>query len=163
MNTKTCKICGTEKRLSEFYGRELSRDGLQSECKTCNSDRRKLWGKNNLEHRRKYNKRYYQDNREKIIENEKAYGKSEQGTKARRKAQKVYRKNHPDTVRAKNRLWEAIKREELLPAPSHECVDCGKQAEQYHHHKGYGLEHALDVVPMCRPCHRERHNQKELK
>ena len=35
---------------------------------------------------------------------------------------------------------------------------CGKQGEQYHHHKGYAPEHRLDVVPICRKCHDELEN-----
>ena len=33
------------------------------------------------------------------------------------------------------------------------CEQCGKQAEDYHHHKGYEKEYQLDVIPLCTKCH----------
>lgn len=37
------------------------------------------------------------------------------------------------------------------------CADCGAPACDYHHYNGYEPEHLLDVVPLCRKCHRNRH------
>jgi hypothetical protein len=34
------------------------------------------------------------------------------------------------------------------------CADCGGAAHQYHHHLGYGIEHELDVTPLCFHCHK---------
>ena len=42
-----------------------------------------------------------------------------------------------------------------LPRPRDvACTGCGAQAAEYHHHKGYAPEHRLDVVAVCRSCHR---------
>lgn len=45
-----------------------------------------------------------------------------------------------------------------MPAPKNlTCLDCGKQAREYHHHNGYDDAHKLDVIPLCRSCHARRH------
>lgn len=45
----------------------------------------------------------------------------------------------------------------LKPAGSCECHDCGRPAAIHHHYLGYDPTHWLDVVPLCRRCHRFRH------
>ena len=35
MNTRTCKHCGAEKELTEFYKNKFGPDGLHSWCKPC--------------------------------------------------------------------------------------------------------------------------------
>lgn len=37
------------------------------------------------------------------------------------------------------------------------CAECGKKAAHYHHANGYAKEHWLDVVPLCRSCHKKAH------
>lgn len=45
-----------------------------------------------------------------------------------------------------------------LPAVYHlRCVDCGAEAQVYHHYLGYDEEHWLDVRPMCDSCHSKEH------
>jgi hypothetical protein len=44
----------------------------------------------------------------------------------------------------------------MRPARMFPCVDCGAQARDYDHHMGYEERHALDVEPVCRPCHNKR-------
>ena len=49
----------------------------------------------------------------------------------------------------------------LLPRPATiPCVDCGKPAQEYHHHLGYAPEHWLNVVAVCRTCHRNREDRR---
>lgn len=38
MSTKTCKKCGKEKPLSEYYVNKKAKDGLQSYCKECQGE-----------------------------------------------------------------------------------------------------------------------------
>lgn len=37
-----------------------------------------------------------------------------------------------------------------------ECVDCGKQAHGWEHHKGYEPENRLEVRPVCAGCNVRR-------
>jgi hypothetical protein len=39
------------------------------------------------------------------------------------------------------------------------CRDCNEQAEEYHHYLGYAPEHWLDVIALCKDCHRQNHQQ----
>lgn len=45
--TKKCYKCGEVKLRSEFYKNRCSRSGLQSECKTCDIERRLAWRERN--------------------------------------------------------------------------------------------------------------------
>ncbi len=60
----------------------------------------------------------------------------------------------PERFKARWKVNNAV-RDGKLPRIKTLLCACGKQAQQYHHHNGYAPEHALDVVPMCRPCHRK--------
>lgn len=51
----------------------------------------------------------------------------------------------------------AIRRGKLPKVSTLICTDCGSPACHYHHHLGYEKEHWLDVIPLCRGCHRRRH------
>src|SRR5882672_2005143 len=41
-----------------------------------------------------------------------------------------------------------------LPCRACGIIWTGGPHHEYHHHKGYSPGHRLDVVPMCRRCHR---------
>lgn len=54
----------------------------------------------------------------------------------------------------RNAVHHRVENGVMPPASDLACTHCGKQAEQYHHHKGYAFENRLDVIPLCIPCHR---------
>jgi hypothetical protein len=71
---KVCKICDTEKDISEFSIRKLSNDGLHIWCKSCNKE---------------YLKNYYLKNRERILtQNKNNYYKNPGPAKLRSKKQR---------------------------------------------------------------------------
>ena len=37
------------------------------------------------------------------------------------------------------------------------CDKCGTKAAHYHHPRGYQRQYWLDVVPLCRSCHKGEH------
>lgn len=57
---KLCSKCEIEKPVSEFVKHKSSKDGLNPDCRACVSE---------------YNKKYYQNNKEKIITQNKEYNK----------------------------------------------------------------------------------------
>ena len=61
---KTCGNCETPKERSKFYKHNRTRDGLQTQCKACQSEYRK----NNSEKIAKYQSEYRKNNSEKIAE-----------------------------------------------------------------------------------------------
>ena len=58
---------------------------------------------------------------------------------------------------ATNAVRVAIARGELPRPGDAQCADCGRAAQQYHHHLGYDQPHWLDVIALCRSCHQKRH------
>jgi hypothetical protein len=86
-------------------------------------------------------------------------------THEERKAKIVWpraiRKIRAEWKLASNAVSNAIKTGTLSKASSYTCkasIFCGKQAEHYHHPRGYSEEHRLDVVPVCSSCHVYLHN-----
>jgi hypothetical protein len=63
---------------------------------------------------------------------------------------------------AKRRAHDAVRRRVASgawpAARDVRCADCGGWAGAYHHTKGYGPAHHLDVVALCGRCHTRRHD-----
>ena len=85
---KLCAKCNTEKPTSEFYKRSQLADGLSSYCKLCwkelNQERKKDMYKQqaeyraeNAEKRKKTFKKYWDENRDKILARRRAKYKAE--------------------------------------------------------------------------------------
>lgn len=66
------------------------------------------------------------------------------------------RKADREKARARSRLSSKKIRGTMPRASALRCTDCGEPASDYDHHNGYSKEHALDVQPVCRPCHVKR-------
>lgn len=61
---KICKSCKLEKNESEFYKNVRSKDGLRSDCKSCEKDKARKWKVENLERSRKYEREWREKNKE---------------------------------------------------------------------------------------------------
>ena len=70
-----------------------------------------------------------------------------------------HRKRHPQKAKARSRLSSAIASGKMRPAKLRTCVECGRAAESYHHHKGYAEGYELDVIAVCNSCHRRIEKQ----
>ena len=81
---KVCTKCKVEKELSEFHKNKKNKDGLKSQCKSCereyrqaNKEKIKEYKKEhyqaNKEKMKKYVKEHYQANKERIKERDKEY------------------------------------------------------------------------------------------
>jgi hypothetical protein len=81
----------------------------------------------------------------------------------RRDTGRIARRNYGKKRRLrdveKTRAWEtvalAVRRGRMPLASTKQCSICSGGATEYHHHNGYSREHRLDVVPVCRKCHRK--------
>lgn len=75
---KSCTKCGQNKSLESFYKNKVYKDGLTSECKSCNSERRRLryaknkqeecmrmqsYYQNSIEQRRAVRREHYYNNK----------------------------------------------------------------------------------------------------
>ena len=74
---------------------------------------------------------------------------------AKRNATKrKYNRGDRGRQKAHNAIFKARGRGEI-PSPKELCcVSCGQPALEYHHPNGYEGVNALEVVAVCRPCHK---------
>ncbi len=93
--SKQCSRCGQIKSLDEFYRRALSADGRSASCSACQ-------------------KRYREQNREKVLESSRRYRERKRGGPPRKRpasgggvqeSRRRYREQNPDKVRESRRLW----------------------------------------------------------
>lgn len=155
---KTCRTCKKIKPLSEFYKNAGHKDGHLNSCKACCS---------------KYQKKYNQSEKRKA--NQKRYRKTEKGKLANLRGVKKYKKTakgkatqkrflvgHPNYVKARQAVNNAIRAGKLPRPDTLLCHYCPKPAEQYHHWHGYEPENYLDVIPICEECHMCKQINKSL-
>jgi hypothetical protein len=96
------------------------------------------------------------EKREQINEYNRRYRQTGNGHRKRlesaRKRQPFYRDKYRERYREKNRAREAV-RDKFPSASTKMCLHCGKQAKDWHHHRGYDRAHRFDVIPLCKKCH----------
>lgn len=133
------------------------KDGYRNKCKKCQSTHYKEYSQteNGKIAKRKSVNRYFQTEKGKNAR--KRASKSEK-TKIR---EKNYHLQYPERLKAKSAVNHAIEARQLQHTNNFQC-SCGKQAQQYHHHKGYAPEHWLDVIPVCVKCHRKYHKRNKI-
>ncbi len=155
--TKTCRVCKTDKPLSEFCKHRSRKDGLNSDCRTCARAQGAQWRKRPeyaLEHRQ-YAREYRKTDKHKAIE--KAY-LSRPEIRDRKNATKLalYYKN-PEKTFARLAVGKAVDEGKLPRAETIKCRDCESFAKEWHHHS-YEKEFWLDVVALCETCHDKLHS-----
>jgi len=187
--TKTCPQCKNTKLLSDFYKSKSTLDGHHGWCKLCFKQAVKSYSQtprgrllHNINSRRSYQKpetkeakrkyqqsakarayqkKYREENKIKKEAYQKEYRKTGRGKTSLNKGYRNYRLNHPEKRRAKNAVDNKVSKGLMPAASSLSCVECRNQAAEYHHWHGYEPEFWLDVIPVCRNCHRTIH--KELR
>ena len=65
LNVKTCTNCNESKEIRSFGKHSRNRDGLNTECKSCNSTRVLLWQKQNKDKANKKAAKWVDSNKEK--------------------------------------------------------------------------------------------------
>jgi hypothetical protein len=137
---KTCRKCGQEKNVEEFYVHQRMTDGRLNMCKECVKCRVKDHRTNNVESIREYDR-----NRSK--------------TEKRRKhislTSKLWRKNNPDKLRAHSMVGYAIAKKKIIKG---KCQVCGKDGIIHGHHDDYTKP--IDVRWLCPVCHSATHRKK---
>lgn len=156
--SKRCNRCGCVKPVSEFTPRKNSKNGYVAYCKPC---RREIYH----ETRDTY-KRYYQQNRERLI----AYASkrarlvghggrtSEDARRRHTEDTRQYKRNNTHKGRAHWEVSKAVSAGKLKDPKTLCCANCGGAAVEYHH-ESYAPEHWLDVIPLCHSCHMTIHSR----
>ena len=164
--TKKCGRCKVAKPFGEFFRRKRSKDGFQEWCKSCKRSYARDYNK--IPERRKKNREYERN----------LYWTSSKYRKSRIAAISRYNKIGSSKMKfkAKGKVSYAIKKGLLVRPDS--CEACGIAAVDKTkgvtvrggwlgcldaHHESYKKEHWLDVVWLCRICHRKAHNNPEFR
>lgn len=112
METKICTKCSIEKPIDDFGFRDKEHKHCVSQCKTCLSQREKLWRDNNKTRLAEYNKQYRQDNLNKLTQYGNEYNIKFYKQHNKTRNQNYYIKNK-DKIKArkiKNReKWNIVK------------------------------------------------------
>ena len=129
MVKKRCLKCKEIKPLFEFYKNKHCKDGYLNNCKICQSKATKK------------------------------YQKNEKGKEVHRKGTKKYVVFHPKQIKAEKAVNNAIRAGKMQKPSYYKCKYCKKQAEHYHHHKGYAPKNWFVVEAVCSLCHSKRHRK----
>lgn len=84
---------------------------------------------------------------------------TEEGREAVRRGNRVsYLKNREKHI-ARSTVKAYANKGKIPKATDCKCTDCGIQAEEYHHED---YSKPLDVIPLCKPCHLQRHVSQKV-
>ena len=168
--TKKCSRCSEVGPLSDFYLDKRAKDGRQSACAACSRLSTDAWRKVNRSHLAQYRRDYNNKNRRAVLRSKREWArKNRDRSRERRRLvvaadpaaesarQRGYREANLDKCAARDAVNNAVKRGDIVPGACSRCPE--KKAEA--HHPDY--EKHLDVVWLCRRCHRKLHReQKEM-
>jgi len=69
---------------------------------------------------------------------------------------RIQRERHPEHKRARDAVYRALKEGKIIKPDR--CQDCGRVTRDIHgHHESYEENRFLEIVWVCRKCHRKRH------
>ena len=170
---KKCPKCKTTKQVSEFYKDRTAKDGINWQCKSCckaynnskqgkaadmrhrHSAKRKISQRRHWQSAKCKNMQKQYEKTDKAKATHKAYRQTDRGKASAACIGRKYAAKFPDRIKAKNAIAHAVTSGQMQPIDAMKC-SCGKQAHHYHH-PSYAEEHWLDVIPVCRLCHKRIH------
>ncbi len=101
---KKCSYCGEEKPLDEFGNNKTTKDKKQLWCKECTNKYKIKWINNyNKEYYIKYNKIYYQENKEILKQKNKIY--YQENKENYKEQKKKYREENKEILKQKNKIY----------------------------------------------------------
>lgn len=159
---KTCRKCGQIKDISEYANNKNTKSGKQWYCKKCMNNYSTKYRNDNIETikikaRQTRNKDGWNDIRKKYMDKFKI-----NNLESLYKSYEKYRTNNLDKRKAHSAVQRAVKLGKMKSVKESTCIRCGNQAFEYHHWNGYSEESKLDVIPLCRKCHKNEHNQSSF-
>ncbi len=108
---KTCTGCHENKSRDLFHNRKKSIDGKCHLCKSCTKLKAQMWYAANREKVRKQHTRYYNENKEQILEHKKVYNTENQ--EAIRTQKKQYREKNKEVLKEYYRKYATNNREKI--------------------------------------------------
>jgi len=128
---KPCKNCGSTLRYIKC-----------NHCVLCMRKRIQKWAKNNPEKKDAHRRKYYRNNRKRFLQYKKEYSST-----------------NKEKIAAQVKIGCEVSAGRMANPQSLSCADCGKTAKDYHH-ESYAKKDHLNVIPLCRSCHVNRHKQQ---
>lgn len=135
---KICRICKIEKDIVCFSLAKRGKDGRYSYCKICDREKVRKWNSENLKRKREYSINYVRKNKLAV------YQKS-----------RDWLNRDPNRKKAHSAVSRAIKKGTIV-RPSC-CSKCNQPGRVEAHHDSYAPDKWLDVMFLCRSCHKRLH------
>lgn len=137
---RRCGTCGETKTLGMFVPDTSKPNSRKNTCRDCRNanDRQRRENRGRKPRKEASNPR---TNRQKYL------------ASLRR-----WREENPLAKYAHEAVHQATKTKAIPRPESLCCLKCSRIAAHYHHFLGYEPEHWLDVIPLCRSCHRLEHS-----
>jgi hypothetical protein len=158
MILKSCSKCGQPKTLDEFNKDKLQKDGHRPDCKECRKKQQSEYRNRPSVYttRAEYRKEHAENNRSYAKMSYKKNGRTRsiEGDRVRRNQ---WRHNNPLATNAHDAVQRAVQDGRLPAASNQICHKCHAQADEYHHYLGYQKDVWLNVIPLCRSCHKLIH------
>lgn len=164
---KQCNKCGVWYPATPeyFYTIKSRNNAIRNPCKNCGKaswreynkseqgkTAKEKWEKSHPEKRKGYKQDYRNNHPDAASLSNEKYSESHRKEQSERSQQ--YAKENPHKRAAHMAVKSAVRRKDLPPIKTVQCVICGKPAQDYHHWS-YEPEHWLDVIPVCKSCHRK--------
>ena len=169
MENKTCKKCGDEKPLSDFYKHPKTADRRAGSCKECNKSAVRENRKKNVDYYRAYDAKRFQDD-PKVRARHRRYQATPAGKESVDKSRKKWVDANPELARQVRLDWQERNPEKRFAhhavnnavrdgklAKPDVCQECGTGGKIHGHHEDY--MRPLDVDWLCPACHGLRHRE----
>ena len=157
---KKCKVCKLNKKITEYYKQEGTKDGRFGSCKSCTKERVTRHRNENLERIQAYDRMrgYRTDRKEKVKEDR----IKRTSTKTGREKDNAYKREHYRKNKEKKAANVLVHRavQTGVLKKSKNCERCGKRKPANTiegHHEDYLKP--LDVIWLCTSCHGLRHRE----
>jgi len=167
-------MTGVEYRAANKEKRAAQRKAYYEAHKAEELSRCKAYRAAHIDEMKAYDKAYKEAHKEQTAASQKSY------RAAHRDERKVYqdawyaahptamsesgkrmRLLYPEKTAARRKVRTEVRSGRYPPPNAMVCRICGEaQAQQYHHHNGYGPGYELDVIAVCKECHKEAHKEK---
>lgn len=153
---KHCPKCKKVKALADFYKNRTKPAGVQYWCKKCMDILHYKYIK--TPHGKAVQDKHTHSVKFKATQM--AYRQTATGKSNLTKSNAKYARNNPNKRKAKDAIHTQTRNGNMPLVTECQCTQCGKNAKQYHHYLGYEPEHWLDVIPLCRICHKALHSKQ---
>jgi hypothetical protein len=150
--TKKCSRCKTIKSIEEFTRRSRSKDGYRSYCRECSKKDAQRWRADSKALRAAYEKDYYAENRERILQRQKRW--REENPEKSKKATRRWASANKELIAEKRARRRASKRQATPPWLTNEHREQMEAiyARCFEAEELTGIKHHVDHIhPLVHP------------